>query len=110
MCHSQRWNTFCICVCASPPPAHSRVYVPALYVVNKIDQITLEELEVMDRLPHYVPVRPHWLLLLVLLLLSLVASCCFLLLLVVVVVLLQLHLPCFASIYTCKGSPFEGHV
>lgn len=34
----------------------SRVYVPALYVVNKIDQITLEELEVMDRLPHYVPV------------------------------------------------------
>jgi ribosome-interacting GTPase 1 len=32
------------------------VYVPALYVVNKIDQITLEELEVMDRLPHYVPV------------------------------------------------------
>jgi ribosome-interacting GTPase 1 len=32
------------------------VYVPALYVVNKIDQIMLEELEVMDRLPHYVPV------------------------------------------------------
>lgn len=32
------------------------MYVPALYVVNKIDQITLEELEVMDRLPHYVPV------------------------------------------------------
>jgi hypothetical protein len=25
-------------------------------VVNKIDQITLEELEVMDALPHYVPV------------------------------------------------------
>lgn len=35
----------------------SRVYVPAIYVVNKIDQITLEELEVMDRLPHYCPVR-----------------------------------------------------
>lgn len=34
----------------------SRVYVPAIYVVNKIDQITLEELEVMDRLPHYCPI------------------------------------------------------
>jgi ribosome-interacting GTPase 1 len=34
----------------------SRVYIPAIYVVNKIDQITLEELEVMDRLPHYCPV------------------------------------------------------
>lgn len=27
-----------------------RIYIPALYVVNKIDQISLEELEVMDRL------------------------------------------------------------
>eukprot|EP00879_Flechtneria_rotunda_P011047 GHRR01011543.1.p1 GENE.GHRR01011543.1~~GHRR01011543.1.p1 ORF type:complete len:369 (+),score=86.70 GHRR01011543.1:1519-2625(+) len=34
----------------------SRVYVPAIYVVNKIDQITLEELEVMNKLPHYCPV------------------------------------------------------
>lgn len=34
----------------------SRVYIPCIYVVNKIDQITLEELEVMDKLPHYCPV------------------------------------------------------
>lgn len=27
----------------------SRVYVPAIYVINKIDQITIEELEVMDK-------------------------------------------------------------
>ena len=27
----------------------SRVYIPAIYVINKIDQITLEELEVMSR-------------------------------------------------------------
>mmetsp|Transcript_11354 Transcript_11354/g.19876 ORF Transcript_11354/g.19876 Transcript_11354/m.19876 type:complete len:369 (-) Transcript_11354:570-1676(-) len=32
------------------------VYIPAIYVVNKIDQITLEELELMDRLPHYCPI------------------------------------------------------
>ncbi|KAK9808427.1 hypothetical protein WJX73_003614 [Symbiochloris irregularis] len=34
----------------------SRIYIPAIYVINKIDQITLEELEVMSRLPHYCPV------------------------------------------------------
>ena len=34
----------------------SRVYIPAIYVINKIDQITLEELNVMSRLPHYCPV------------------------------------------------------
>lgn len=35
----------------------SRVYMPCVYAVNKIDQITLEELEILDRLPHYCPVR-----------------------------------------------------
>jgi len=34
----------------------SRVYVPAIYVINKVDQITLEELNVMAKLPHYCPV------------------------------------------------------
>ena len=35
----------------------SRMYIPALYAVNKIDQISLGELQVLDRLPHYCPVR-----------------------------------------------------
>eukprot|EP00891_Asterochloris_glomerata_P000250 jgi/Astpho2/250/Aster-02146 len=34
----------------------SRIYIPAIYVLNKIDQITTEELNVIDRLPHYCPV------------------------------------------------------
>lgn len=34
----------------------SRVYIPAIYAVNKIDQITVEELNVLDKLPHYCPV------------------------------------------------------
>ena len=35
----------------------SRVYIPAIYTINKVDQISLEELQVMSRLPHYCPVR-----------------------------------------------------
>eukprot|EP00210_Caulerpa_lentillifera_P004281 g4084.t1 len=34
----------------------SRVYIPVIYVINKIDQITLEELNVLDKLPHYCPI------------------------------------------------------
>ena len=34
----------------------SRVYIPVIYVINKIDQITLEELNVLDQLPHYCPI------------------------------------------------------
>eukprot|EP00698_Gefionella_okellyi_P020427 TRINITY_DN6400_c0_g1_i1.p1 TRINITY_DN6400_c0_g1~~TRINITY_DN6400_c0_g1_i1.p1 ORF type:complete len:369 (-),score=98.71 TRINITY_DN6400_c0_g1_i1:352-1458(-) len=37
----------------------NRVYIPALYVMNKIDQITIEELDVLDRLPHVVPISAH---------------------------------------------------
>jgi len=34
----------------------NRVYIPCLYVLNKIDTITLEELDVLSRVPHYVPI------------------------------------------------------
>lgn len=32
------------------------VYVPCIYVLNKIDAISIEELDLLDRVPHYVPV------------------------------------------------------
>lgn len=34
----------------------NRKYVPALYVLNKCDTITLEELELLSQVPHYVPI------------------------------------------------------
>jgi len=34
----------------------NRRYVPCLYVLNKIDDISMEELEILDRIPHYVPI------------------------------------------------------
>lgn len=34
----------------------NRKYVPCIYVLNKIDQISFEELEVLDKIPHYVPI------------------------------------------------------
>jgi len=37
----------------------NRVYTPCLYVLNKIDQISIEELDVIDKIPHYVPVSAH---------------------------------------------------
>ena len=36
-----------------------RRYVPALYVLNKIDQITIEELDLLYKMPHCVPVSAH---------------------------------------------------
>ncbi|KAF4663595.1 GTP-binding protein [Perkinsus olseni] len=33
-----------------------RKYVPCLYVMNKIDSITIEELDVICKCPHYVPI------------------------------------------------------
>jgi hypothetical protein len=34
----------------------NRVYMPALYVVNKIDSITIEELDLLNELPNWVPI------------------------------------------------------
>lgn len=34
----------------------NRIYVPCLYVLNKIDQISIEELDIIDKCPHYVPI------------------------------------------------------
>jgi len=37
----------------------NRVYVPALYVLNKIDAISIEELDLLHRINHYVPISAH---------------------------------------------------
>jgi len=37
----------------------NRKYVPALYVMNKIDQITIEELDILAECPHNVPISAH---------------------------------------------------
>ena len=37
----------------------NRKYIPCLYALNKIDAITLEELNILDQIPHYVPIAGH---------------------------------------------------
>lgn len=37
----------------------NRKYIPCIYALNKIDDITLEELNVLDQIPHYVPLSAH---------------------------------------------------
>ncbi len=37
----------------------NRVFIPALYVINKIDQITIEELDLLDQIPNYVLISAH---------------------------------------------------
>jgi len=34
----------------------NRIYTPCLYVLNKIDSITIEELDLLSQVPHYVPI------------------------------------------------------
>ena len=34
----------------------NRKYIPCIYVLNKIDQLTIEELDIIDQLPHHVPI------------------------------------------------------
>jgi hypothetical protein len=34
----------------------NRIYCPCVYVLNKIDTITIEELDLLSRVPHYVPI------------------------------------------------------
>jgi len=40
----------------------NRIYIPCIYVLNKIDSITIEELDLLSRVPHYVPIcaRKEW--------------------------------------------------
>ena len=40
----------------------NRIYVPCIYVLNKIDSISIEELDIIDKCPHYVPVsaKDEW--------------------------------------------------
>ena len=36
-----------------------RSYMPCLFVMNKIDAITIEELDLVSRIPHYVPISAN---------------------------------------------------
>lgn len=37
----------------------NRVYVPCIYILNKIDQISIEELDIIYKIPHCVPISAH---------------------------------------------------
>jgi len=37
----------------------NRVYLPCIYVLNKIDQISVEELDIIYKIPHCVPISAH---------------------------------------------------
>jgi len=40
----------------------NRIYVPCIYVLNKIDAISIQELDLVSRVPHYVPIsaKDEW--------------------------------------------------
>ncbi|KAI8871642.1 P-loop containing nucleoside triphosphate hydrolase protein [Ramicandelaber brevisporus] len=37
----------------------NRIYIPAIYVLNKIDQISIEELDLIYKIPHAIPISAH---------------------------------------------------
>ena len=37
----------------------NRVYIPCIYCLNKIDQISIEELDIIYRIPHTIPMSAH---------------------------------------------------
>ncbi|GAB1608145.1 hypothetical protein Ahia01_001098700 [Argonauta hians] len=37
----------------------NRVYIPCIYILNKIDQISVEELDIIYKIPHCVPLSAH---------------------------------------------------
>ena len=37
----------------------NRIYIPCIYVLNKIDQISIQELDILTRVPHSCPLSSH---------------------------------------------------
>ncbi len=37
----------------------NRIYIPCIYCLNKIDQISIEELDVIYKIPHCIPISAH---------------------------------------------------
>ena len=37
----------------------NRIYIPCIYLLNKIDQISIEELDIVCEIPHCVPISAH---------------------------------------------------
>lgn len=37
----------------------NRIYIPCIYVLNKIDQISIEELDIIYKIPHSIPICAH---------------------------------------------------
>lgn len=37
----------------------NRIYIPAVYALNKIDQISIEELDIIYKIPHAIPISAH---------------------------------------------------
>ena len=40
-------------------PVCNRSYIPCIYLLNKIDQISIEELDIICDIPHCVPISAH---------------------------------------------------